>query len=177
MTAGSEASEEQSGSEHSQDMDENVWSEEQPYSEKKRFSRPLPTKDLMRRANEVRYLHIALGHPSDKSLESALNNGNIINTYLTGRDVSNAAAWLGPCTGCQLGKMTRRSLSESNMSDPPTQIGDSVYVDIQVLSEDLKKKSIGGYNHVLLTLDRYSGMMHTIRMDSRHAKSCKKAFH
>ena len=76
------------------------------------------------RAKEERELHHTIGHPSDKTLCTALNNGNLIPTRLTCQDIRNAKLLLGPCIPCLQAKMKAPS-EKSSDSLPAEIIGDT----------------------------------------------------
>ena len=130
------------------------------------------TPEEVRRAEQARYLHVCEGHPSDESLTWALDNGLVLGTPLTGRDVRNASRLLGPCLTCRVAKTRRRSRYTDLDKEPPGKIGEMLYADIHPLPE----KSVGGYTCLLISLDKYSGMIHVIELISKHVPSLQKAF-
>ena len=77
------------------------------------------------RAKEARELHNSLGHPGDKALSLALDNGNLLPTQVTSQDLKNANLLLGPCIPCIQSKM--RAPTERSSDSPHAQyIGQKV---------------------------------------------------
>ena len=60
---------------------------------------PRLTSAEMLRARAARQLHVSAGHIADEALKQGLS-GPYRATYVTARDVDNAALWLGPCLAC-----------------------------------------------------------------------------
>jgi hypothetical protein len=87
------------------------------------------TKEQRERAKQVRDLHYALSHPSNATLISALNNGVLIGTRLTGKDVKVYQEVFGPCPCCLAGKTTAPTYTRS-MSAPAEQFGDKIHEDL-----------------------------------------------
>ena len=130
------------------------------------------SSEEVRRANELRYMHNCIGHPSDDMLSHMLDKNLIPGITLNHRDVANANKLLGPCLICQAGKSRQRSRYLALEKVPAGAIGEKVYVDIHPLQE----KSVGGYMFMLISLDKYSGMMHAIKLKSKKLNSLKNAF-
>ena len=77
------------------------------------------------RAIEAQELHHTIGHPSDKTLCTALNNGNLEPIRLICQDIRNAKLLLGPCIPCLQAKM--KAPFEKPSDSPPAEIiGDNV---------------------------------------------------
>ena len=121
------------------------------------------------RAKEARELHHTIGHPSDKALCTALNNGNLIPTRLTCQDIRNAKLLLGPCIPCLQAKM--KAPSEKSSDSPPAEkIGDNVHVDIIPVPT-----SVGGNNFILMTVDEKSDFIIGIPIPSKSTLQLIKA--
>jgi hypothetical protein len=111
----------------------------------------LYTPEQQARAAKVMQLHEACSHPSDTTLTLALNNGLLIGTPLTARDVLNARDIYGPCPACIAGKITKPTFTAST-NEPAYRTGQTIHVDILGLHE----ASIGGYLHYLFCVDEFS---------------------
>ena len=123
-------------------------------------------------ATQLRYLHTCIGHPSDDILSHQLENGLILGTTLNRRDVANASRLLGPCLICQAGKTRQRSRYLDEHKVPPAAIGEKVYVDLH----PLQGKSIGGITQLLIAYDKYSGMLHGVKLINKTTKQLAKGF-
>jgi hypothetical protein len=132
------------------------------------------------RARQVRDLHCVLGHPSDLALKNALRNGLIAGTRLTERDVDHARQSLGPCIACAAGKTVKEHFTHSER-EPAASIGERVYGDVYFLAgknayeNDRALVPVSACRTMLLVVDGYSGMLHIVRMNDKHASSIQKA--
>jgi hypothetical protein len=135
-----------------------------------------PSAEKLEAVRQARYMHVALHHPSKDALISSMKNGLILGTHLSPQDVEDADRLLGPCHSCLVGKMRRAPEGPPKM-EPASRIGEKVYVDIYILSEQSSDLSIGGYNHMLFSVDAYSGMVHAIRLTNKRSNECRKAFY
>ena len=134
------------------------------------------TPAQVRRAYQARQLHNVLSHPSDKTLIDSLNNGVIIGTHLTSQDVRTAAAMLGPCLACKVGKTHKPPYRES-LDQPTTYIGEKIYCDIVPLDGcGCTDSAIGGYDNMLMTVDSYCNMLHLVPLKSKSTDNLIKAF-
>lgn len=117
--------------------------------------------DEMKRAKEARDLHAALGHPGDRALTSALDNGNLPGCHLTSQDVKNASAHLGPCIACLQAKL--KSPSEPESSSPPAAaIGDHLHADLIPIAP-----SIGGNTQLVIAVDEKSDFVVGVAIPSK----------
>ncbi len=130
------------------------------------------TKEQRERARQVKHLHNVCGHPSNKTLINALNNGLILGTALTARDVAAYGEVYGSCPACVAGKTTKPTYKPST-NEPATAIGDVVHVDIYILHEP----SIGGYYYFLLCIDEFSGLMNLIPLVSKYHDDINACFY
>jgi hypothetical protein len=71
-------------------------------------------------------------HCSDEALKTALNNGLIIGTGLTAKDVDVARDIFGPCFACMAGKVTKPSYKHDSVAPPATCVGQTVHADLLV---------------------------------------------
>eukprot|EP01034_Spumella_vulgaris_P023116 gene23116-29309_t len=99
------------------------------------------TVEQRARAAQIHVLHICLSHPSDSTLMKAFDNGTIVGTHLTSRDVIIHRAIYGVCTACAAGKITKPSYTSSN-SVPADCVGHTIHVDIYVLKDRVKPDSL-----------------------------------
>ena len=129
------------------------------------------SSEQKKRAGDVRILHAAMYHISDKKLCDALTFGTIVGTSLTARDVKNAQRLFGPCLACKAGK-TKRPGYTSSENEPAEKVGDVVHADIYALD----KETIGGYNYMLLSVDEYSGYLDIVPIKNKGQKHLVKAF-
>ena len=130
------------------------------------------TPEEVSRAEQARYMHVCQGHPSDESLTWLFENGLVLGCALSGRDVRNAHQMLGPCWTCMVGKTRQRSRYSNVDKEPSGRIGEMLYVDIHPLPE----KAVGGYTCLLISLDKYSGMIHVVELISKHTSQLITAF-
>jgi hypothetical protein len=121
------------------------------------------------RAKEARELHNNIGHPGDKALCKALENGNLVPTRVTCQDVKNAKILLGPCIPCIQAKMKAPTEKSSN-SPPAEKIGDNVHMDIIPVPT-----SVGGNNHILFTVDEKSDFVIGIPIPTKSTTQLIKA--
>jgi hypothetical protein len=135
------------------------------------------THTQVRRAYAARSLHENLCHPSDLTLTNSLNNGCIIGTHVTARDVVNANTLLGRCLACLVGKTVKPVYKES-ISEPTTRVGEKVYCDIVPLQEGSEDiiNAVGGYDMFLLTVDSFCNMIHKIPLKSKKVVHLIEAF-
>lgn len=133
------------------------------------------TTEQQVRAHELRLLHCTLGHPSDKALTDALDNGTLIGTHLTSRDVPNAQAILGQCPGCIAGKTVKPSY-RSSRDEPASAVGQVLHADIFPLTSTAGEDVYGGGDVALLVVDEYSGYLSLVIMDDKSTANLIKAF-
>jgi len=101
-----------------------------------------------RRNDRVRYLHLSLNHPSDKTLSALLERYPGVG--LTGADVDSARLQSGQCPICTV-KFKRKIGGDSQSPEPPT-VGHSLSIDLK----GLPCPQIGGATQALLFVDRLS---------------------
>jgi len=87
------------------------------------------TKIELARAQEVRDLHCAAGHPSDKVLKDMLSLGKFKECNLSPTDVDAARSLLGDCTACISANMPEPP-SPASHREPPRGDGESFHADI-----------------------------------------------
>jgi hypothetical protein len=124
------------------------------------------------RAADVLKLHYMLGHPSNITLKSAIESGNIINTNLVAADVDIYAAIYGPCPHCVVGKVNKPSY-ESSTSAPKSMIGERVHMDLKQMKE---QQADGGHTWLLISVDQYSGYMHAVTTKTKSKEDVWTAF-
>ena len=130
------------------------------------------TPEEVSRAEQARYMHVCQGHPSDESLTWLFENGLVLGCALSERDIRNVHQMLGPCLTCLVEKTRQRSRYSNVDKKPPGRIGEMLYVDIHPLPE----KAVGGYTCLLISLDKYSGMIHVVELVSTHTPQLINAF-
>ena len=129
------------------------------------------SKEQVERAKEVIKLHQSLDHPSNITLINALNNGIILGTRLTSRDVTRSEEMYGKCNYCMAGKITRPSY-KSSTSKPAENVGSIIHVDIYPFSE----KTIGGNMFSLISVDEFSCYMYVVMIKSKSMLALNAAF-
>lgn len=120
----------------------------------------------IQRAKQCRDLHIANGHPSDSTLQEALDNGAWPMVDLTSRDLTNSTKLLGICLGCTEGK-------KINPSEPATNElrahlkGELLYMDL------LKPvvRCIGGHTQALVSRDYITSYITINGMNDKSTQS------
>ena len=116
---------------------------------------PKFSAEQIKRAREVRELHIYLSHPSTKYLIMALRSGAIVGTALTPMDVRNEALLHGPCINCLAGKITRPAYRSSEATPPAQSVGEKIHCDLLPLPQE----TIGGSRCLFVAIDEFSGFI------------------
>ena len=86
------------------------------------------TKEELVRANIAGRLHRSLHHPCDSYLSVILDNGTMLHTYVTSKDLRNYRRIHGRCKGCQMGKA--KQPSSQHVSTTTAAIGELLLMDI-----------------------------------------------
>lgn len=120
------------------------------------------SREQISRAKEVIILHNSLDHPSNNTLINALNNGLILGTRLTGKDVDICEKIFGKCKNCIAGKITRPSYKNS-CSVVASSIGSILHVDFHIFSEP----TIGSYSFCIICVDEFSSYMSIVMIKSK----------
>jgi hypothetical protein len=120
------------------------------------------TKEQVSRANEVIKLHQSLDHPSNRILINALNNGIILGTRLTERDVVRSEHIYGRCIHCIAAKTTKQSFKASK-SEPAEKVGSIVHADLHSFAET----TIGGNEGHIICVDEFSCYMYVVMLKSK----------
>lgn len=109
------------------------------------------TPEQRRRAAEVGTLHHVMGHPNDETLGAALDNGIVVGTRLTSRDVKVWRSINGACAACIAGKAQKPHYGESK-HPPAERVGQVLHADTYKFA----KPAVGGHTVYLITVDEFS---------------------
>ena len=118
------------------------------------------------RAKRAFNLCSLLGHPSDQTMITALDNGSFTHLDLTSKDFRNATALFGSCLAYLEGKMKVPS-SKPSQSLPASEIGEHLHVDLLPLTA----LSLGGNTYLLISVDEKTGYISTAPLKTKNAKS------
>jgi hypothetical protein len=121
------------------------------------------------RAKKAREFHHNLGHPGDRALSLASDNGNLMPSRVTSQDLRNATILLGPCIPFIQGKM-KAPPENSSRSLPANNIGDKLHMDIIPIHT-----SIGGNNFILFSVDEKSDYIIVVPMVGKSNMNLVKA--
>ena len=125
--------------------------------------RTRPNKNETQRINDIIKLHTMMGHIGNAALSTALDNGIIIGTYLTSKDVRLYEKFGPYCHACEKGKATQ-DISYPSVEPLPSKIGETVHTDIIFIK--INKKRNQPY---LFSVDAYSAFVMIKKLKSKHA--------
>jgi len=128
------------------------------------------SREQIARAKEARLLHSLLGHPSDSALVTAVDNHALAGTNVTSADIRNAAALLGPCEACIMGKRRNPSMHPS-MAPPATYPGQHLFGDIVPFDG----VSIDGDKGMWLCVCEFTGLLTCITLKNKAVPQLLKA--
>jgi hypothetical protein len=110
----------------------------------------IETKEMKDRLDLAQELHERLGHPSKDVLIKLLNNGGLLNTSVTTRDVELLSDLRPKCAGCIKGKFTHQVAKPTN-NPRSEKVGELLHIDIYYWNDCQYLISLDDHsNHVVL---------------------------
>ena len=130
----------------------------------------------MKAAKVAQHLHEVLGHCSDESLCTLLDNGGILDCTISSTSVRLSREIFGPCPICMQTQMRDQSKyresNAENISEPAEKVGDHFIVDIIFIRLPNGKKLTA-----LLLLEELSNAGFVIKLRSKSQKALEEALY